>query len=252
MRDFQHPLLDEVVFIDKTNSTMAIAEKKIRDQDCLGNFAVITAEQSRGKGRSTNIWHSPRGGLWLSLALYQLPERSTLTILVGIAIHQSLLLLYPELSGRVSIKWPNDIYIDDKKVAGILTTYLSHQKYHIIGIGINTNFTDLPDEIRYSATSLQLTLFQEVSNVELLKVLIDCLAKQLPDFIAHGLDPFLTYYSENSFLNNKSISIQTEFSTFSGICRGITKDGAILIELAPHMIQPFYAGSISMIHEAIE
>lgn len=242
MKDFQHPLFDEVYFYEKLISTSNQAAKMIKDQTAQGNFLIISNEQTGGKGRGNNSWTSPPGGIWMNAALYGLTVTSNITIFTGICIHKALSELFPKLKDDLKIKWPNDILFKGKKLCGILSSQLSSSRYHLIGIGINTNIDELPAEISDIATSISNNLCEPVDNIKIVQKIFDILAADLPQLIETGFD--LQYFKAHSFLKGKIIVLNTDYDRFSGTCKGINKNGAILLELKSGMIQPFFAGSV--------
>ena len=242
MKTFQHPIFDEVYFYEKLNSTSKQATKLIEDQTGQGNFLIIANEQTGGIGRNQNHWSSPLGGIWMTAALYGLSVSSNLTIFTGISIHKALCELFPAIHENLKIKWPNDIYLKDKKLVGILASHNQAEKYHLLGIGLNSNVENIPEEISETAISLSQFLQQEIENEKLITKIFDNFASELPEFIEGNLD--IKYFNQHSLLEGKEILLDTDFDQFEGICKGINKSGAILIELKSGMIQPFYSGTI--------
>jgi len=244
---YEHQFFDYVFHYKTTNSTSLSAEKLIKQGEQLGNFLIIADKQISGKGRRRNRWFSPAGGLWITMALNGLNVQSNLTIFTGIILRRTIAELYPEISDRLKIKWPNDIFIDDKKISGILSSYLSYNKYHLIGIGIDTNITELPNEISEIATSLAIELQKNIENVMILQRFIDIFSETLSQFLTSGLQPFLNEYLDNSYLMGKKISIGSDFEEYTGTVERINKKGAIILRLENNMLQPFYSGTIKKI-----
>ncbi len=242
MKDFKHPLFDEIYLFKKSVSTSKQAIKLIKDQTAQGNFLVIADEQSGGIGRNKNKWFSPLGGIWMTAGLYGFSVSSNLTIFTGISIHKALCDLFPQIREKLKIKWPNDIYLNDKKLCGILSNNLNSRKYHLIGIGMNTNVKEFDVNLAPNATSLQIELDNLVDNKSILTHIFDGFASALPNFIEGELD--VKYFNQHSLLKGLQIELDTDYDTFRGRAIGIDKNGALLIELKPGMIQPFYAGSV--------
>ena len=242
----EHPLFDEILHVERTNSTMRDAEVRIRDGLAQGNFAVVATEQSGGHGRGENHWHSPPGGLWATLALYGLSVPPSLTLFVGVCLHRAISPLLPA-GACLQLKWPNDLMLDGRKLAGILTTQMSHKRYHLIGLGVNTNLPTMPGVLASQAASLQLATGAAVDNEALLRAFMDNLAEGLPLFIDQGFDPWLEHYRQHDYLCGKHISMKSEFSAHEGLARGINRSGALLVELPGGMLQPFYAGTVSQV-----
>lgn len=242
MKNFQHKLFDEMYFYEKLSSTSKQAVKMIKNETAQGNFLVVAEEQSSGMGRNKNSWSSPVGGIWMTAGLYSLSVSSNLTIFTGICIHKALSELYPTITNELKIKWPNDIFWKNKKLCGILSNHLSFSKYHLLGIGLNSNIGAFSPGIEDIAVSLSEILNQELDNKQIISKIFDNFAADFPDFIENSFD--LKYFNFHFLLKGKEIVLDTDFDKYSGLCKGINKNGAILIELKPGMIQPFYAGSV--------
>ncbi len=241
-------LFDEIYSFNKVLSSMNSAQKMIQNGDVNGNFLVRVNEQTGGKGRQKNKWFSPEGGLWFTMALYGLPLDSSLTIFTGVIIHKTIVDLYPELDGKVKIKWPNDIFIGDKKICGILTTHLGVKNYFLVGIGIDTNISEFPEELQEVASSISIELGTDIDHDLFLERLFELYAEELPEFIENRLKEYLEYYREQSYLTGKEIDLVTEFDKFTGKVHGINSKGALLLELRAGMIQPFFSGSVDKIY----
>lgn len=147
----------------------------------LQSWQVIWAqEQTAGYGRRNSLWFSPPGGLYFSIILpkSKIEDLQTLTILAAFIIAK---LLEEEFGLEAFIKLPNDVYIKQKKVAGILTENVVSRrvKFSVMGIGLNTNIEKFPKELENSATSLKMELGRKVENEKILKKIVKGLKKQL-------------------------------------------------------------------------
>jgi BirA family biotin operon repressor/biotin-[acetyl-CoA-carboxylase] ligase len=245
----EHPFFDQIKVIKKIGSTSQRAESLIKKKEAVGNFLIIADEQTTGKGRTGNRWDSPLGGIWMSAGCYGLPVASNFTIYTGIIIHKTLSKILPDSDKLLKIKWPNDIYYDDKKICGIIASYFPHHQYHVLGIGINTNFEIFDEEIAENAISTKQIIGREINNEELISNLFSEFSSLLPEFVEKGLVPYQKYYTENSYLIDKRVILKTEFESYSGTVIGLNKKGALLIRLASGMIQPFFSGTIEQIEK---
>jgi len=245
MKNFYHILFDNVRCYESLISTQEKADDLIRAKSLLGNFLLVAKQQTLGKGRKKNLWWSPQGGLWMTAALYNLDITRNLSIFTGISLHRSLLNLHPDLAENLRLKWPNDIYYRNKKICGILSSYLENHKYHLLGIGINTNILSITKELENQVTSLQIILKKKIDHRLLLKTFWDIFSTQLPEFIEKGLD--INYFEKYSYLFGKKIEFNTDFQKYIGVVHGINVGGALILKLESGLIQPFYAGSISIL-----
>ena len=159
-------------------------------------LVIVAEEQTAGYGRKQAIWYSPLGGLYFSVVLpkSKIEDLQTLTILAAFVIAKVIKDYYPaslysqptqpkkdNLSFEPVIKLPNDIYLNNKKVCGILTENVIGKdiRFSVIGIGLNTNIKEFPKELQETATSLKIELGKTVNNSELLQKIVRGLKEQL-------------------------------------------------------------------------
>lgn len=135
---------NKIFLFDAVKSTQEIALSLVRrENNRTKNVIILSRTQSNGKGRMERKWHSPYGGLWFSLILKPNIESSMITIfplIAGISICETISEM-TEITPK--LKWPNDVLISDKKVAGIVIDAeldKHNTSYIIMGIGININF----------------------------------------------------------------------------------------------------------------
>jgi len=164
----------KVVVYDSISSTNDVAWELAADGVDEG-LVVLAEEQTRGRGRMGRTWHSPRGGLWMSVLLRPDPptERATvLTTAASVAVARAIR-SYPGCNA--TIRWPNDILVKGKKVAGVLVetrTTTSLRGTFILGVGVNVNCVELPDDLRATATILALHSKEPIRRAELARSII--------------------------------------------------------------------------------
>lgn len=244
MDNYTHDFLDNFHFFSHLNTTMEKALDMIELQETSGTFAIMAGKQRSGIGRKGNYWFSPDGGFYVTLGIYGFEFASNFTLFLGSIIHKVISELIPDRE-LLKLKWPNDLYYKDRKIAGIIVQNLSRKKYYLCGIGINTNINDFPEELNFCATSLRIQTRQNTDNLLLLNRLLDELISELPGYL-DTLTFDKKYYNHNDYLINKNIILNTEFSEFKGKYMGVTSAGAILVQLENGSIQPFYAGTITL------
>nr|MDA3846047.1 biotin--[acetyl-CoA-carboxylase] ligase [Vallitaleaceae bacterium] len=150
-------LVEQVITLDTIDSTN-IEAKRLASVYPSQQMLIISEEQTAGVGRRGRVWQSQKGqGIYMSFLLrpeLEPKHASKLTLLAGLAVSGAI----RELTGLESyIKWPNDIVVNQKKVAGILTemsTEMNEIRYLVIGIGINVGQQSFEPEISQVATSL--------------------------------------------------------------------------------------------------
>ena len=154
--------------IDSTN----IKAKELAKNNAPDGSIVIAEEQTLGSGRFNRKWSSPKGGIWFTLVLRpSVPpsEAPKITQIAGAAVYKTL----ESMNIPSTIKWPNDILIDGKKVCGILAEMkcdMDAVHYLVLGIGINANLdtSDLDDSIKDTATSLKIEYNKSFSKKNIL------------------------------------------------------------------------------------
>ncbi|MDM9285637.1 bifunctional biotin--[acetyl-CoA-carboxylase] ligase/biotin operon repressor BirA [Providencia rettgeri] len=234
--------------IDSTNQYMLerIAELKSGDT-CLAEY------QSAGRGRRGRQWISPFGcNLYLSMywRLEQGPAAAVgLSLVVGIVIAEVLNRISQE---KVKVKWPNDLYMNDKKLAGILvelTGKTGDAAHIIIGVGINIGMNNNNIESSKSITQEWSSLRDEVENIErneLSANIIKSLRESLVIFEYEGLKPFLErWFKLDNFLN-RHVKLLIGNDIISGIERGVNDQGALLLQKDNGEIIPYIGGEISL------
>jgi len=158
------------------NSTSTIAKKMDYEP-----WTVIWAEeQTLGRGQKSNGWFSPKGGLYFSIVLPKstIEDLQTLTILASFVTAK---IIKENFKIEPFIKLPNDIFINQKKVGGILTENIIGQdvKFSIMGIGLDTNIEKFPKELENIATSLKIETGKQVDNEKILKQIVQEIKNQL-------------------------------------------------------------------------
>jgi len=145
--------INQQIYLKKTSSTNEFANKLIANSNPKQNFSIYSYNQTSGKGQIGRYWYSGVGkNLALSLVLthnhFKVSDQFLLNIATALGVLGFLAKYLPD--NTLSIKWPNDIYVGDKKIAGILIQNQLRGKQisgSIIGIGLNINETDFPIDI---------------------------------------------------------------------------------------------------------
>ena len=235
-------LINIIEHYKSLNSTKILAEDYIKDQKYNDHFLIIADEQKSGVGRNENIWASPKGGLWFSLALKYLSSQNSLTLYVGYCILKTL----NELTNSqlFKIKWPNDIYLYNKKIAGIICSQHPQFNMTIINIGINTNCSNkgLPE----TADSIKNALNITIDNELYLNTIISNIISNLSQYESMGLTLFKEYYEKHDFLKNKYINIISGDTELKGDYINIDSDGALIIKNDKGEHKTVYAGSVTL------
>ncbi len=194
-------------------------------QGAASGTAVIAEEQTAGQGRHGHAWHSAPGlGLYVSILLRpDLPASSapTLTIALGLATQEAI----SAATGLAcDLRWPNDIMVNGKKVAGILAQLIDGAA--IAGIGVNCNHTVFPDYLAAEATSLRLESGREQSRERILIDLLPAVDRYAAVLAERGPGPILDLFSRrSSYASGKRVVV----GAISGTTVGLTESGFLVI-----------------------
>ena len=196
-------------FFPETDSTNAEICRHLSGHPSEERFVVIADCQTGGKGRSGRVWHSAPGtGIYLSMLIQPnfSPERIPIvTLMAGLAAAIAVNEFIPQ---PVQLKWPNDLLINNKKIAGVLCEYYATKvPTVIIGIGINVNHTQFPDDIKDIATSLKLESGLETNRTTLIKQLVTQFDFQYSELKNNKIQALIDNWTRHSDLFGKSIII---------------------------------------------
>lgn len=151
----------KIIRLDEVDSTNSIAAQKYAARHLPEGSVVVANSQNKGRGQGQNKWHSDPGkNLTCSFILYPEFLEASNQFYISKVISLALADLIGLYSDKVSIKWPNDIYVNDKKIAGILIENGIERnsiKSSIVGIGLNVNQKDFPPSIPNPTSLLHIT-----------------------------------------------------------------------------------------------
>lgn len=224
--------------IDSTNNYLKNTYK------LLSNFTFASANyQTNGKGRNDRVWESNIGeNLMFSFLIKDkelMKESPILSILTAVEVAKEVERY--EIT-NVSIKWPNDVIINDKKVCGILLEGQVPQ-YVVVGVGLNVNQKTFPEGLRRPATSLAIELKEDVDIEEIKKRLFSNIVN---NFSALKSEEYLEYFRSHNFLLNKKVRALINNQIFIGEVVGID-DSFCLQVLSSDMILHIDSGEIEII-----
>jgi len=197
---------------------------------------VVAEEQTQGRGRLQLLWVSPAGcGIYLSMILttpLPVQEAPQPGMVVGLTLVK---VLRDQYGLKAAIKWPNDVLVNGKTLAGILADMQSDQdstRFMVIGIGINANYRerDFAEPFRYPATALALELGAPVNRREVLLNFLHRFETEYDRFLNDGFAPMLPEYEQASALLGRQLKIQAGKEELSGMALGFTREGALRLE----------------------
>ncbi len=248
IEDSPCPFFDNYITLKDTPSTnnIADAELSMGRQD---PFFVVADSQSSGRGRRGRIWHSPKGSnLYLSIALRpsMSPARlQTITLWLGLRLCQYL---RDNHALPVMIKWPNDLILHDRKIAGMLTEARvdSEQTRDLVfGLGLNANSRpeDFPEELRAIASSIAMNTGKTLNLSRLALGVVQHLSTALQDYLENNFSEELArVWPEYDYLRGHFI----ETDTVSGKAVGINPTGSLKVEREDGSTALLHSGEVSI------
>lgn len=226
----------DVRVFDRIDSTNTVAHRLGAEGGADGTV-VVAEEQTAGRGRLGRSWASPAGvNLYLSVLLRpELPPQRTipLTFLAAVAVARAL----AETCGvQAELKWPNDLLLNGRKVAGLLNEMQAETErvnYLVLGIGLNLNMTpdQFPPLLRYPATSVRIASGRSADRLQVLQSLLRWLDRLYDEFLAQGPEPILRAWDERCAFRGKPVQVSGGDQA-RGVLVGIDADGALLLDTA--------------------
>ena len=236
----------DIDILPSCDSTNAVLLSRAENGAPSGT-AIITEEQTAGRGRRGRSWFSsPGDSLTFSLLWRFVPGTAPagLSLAVGVAVSRALSGFG---SGNTALKWPNDILKDGRKLGGILVELVPGAPHAaVIGIGINLRLpAGMPEEVRAASTALNANGAASDAN-ELYAVLLAELLSTLDTFATAGFASIRPEWMARHAFQDARIRLSTDFGPPSeGICRGVDADGALLLEIDGR-IERILSGEVSL------
>jgi BirA family biotin operon repressor/biotin-[acetyl-CoA-carboxylase] ligase len=225
------------VHFDVTDSTNTQARRLAGDFP--GERILVTADEQRaGRGRLGRMWHSPRGGAWLSLAwpMHNAPGTyATASLVAAVATLRAIREAAPRCADRLHVKWPNDLLLDGRKVAGILCEQFLGgvgEGVLVVGVGVNVDvdLAELGSELRHPATTLRSVADQTVTVETVIDALARHLTDALVDFEAEGLsEPVLVELRTHLAYAGSVQSFELAGRVATGMVAGVDASGRLVL-----------------------
>jgi BirA family biotin operon repressor/biotin-[acetyl-CoA-carboxylase] ligase len=234
--------------IDSTN-------EYCRKNEICDNSLIVTSNQLTGKGRFNRIWQSSPGeNLTVTLSKViniDVKNIFLVNLYTSLCIIKTLKEIFPDNKKNFNLKWPNDILLNWKKICGILTEVVDLNKplkKFYIGIGINVNQTEFPDELKSIATSLKNEFGVETE----IETVIVKMIKNFYDnmYLLNSPEQLITQWKSNSDIIGRNVSLKFPDSTVLKKAKviDIDFDGGIKVELDNKNIIKYFVADISVIY----
>ncbi|MBI2650082.1 biotin--[acetyl-CoA-carboxylase] ligase [Candidatus Woesearchaeota archaeon] len=212
----------------------------------LSDIAIITDVQTKGRGRFKRKWFSDRGGLYLSILLKPKNTQNLqyLTFAAAISVVQSIKKI---AKINTKIKWPNDVHYKKKKLCGILTEGIFGKENHVIvGIGLNVNQDEFPNEIKNIASSLKIIKKQGFSIKKIAKDILDGFYILYNHYEKNKLQKILETWKKHCDTLGKNVTVITRAKKMNGKAIGVDRDCNLLLKLNNGKVMKIVEGDINV------
>lgn len=246
-------IVSNVEVLNVINSTNDYVKHQLAELSKLGSqnngYICLAEAQTAGRGRHGRQWVSPYGAsiymsmYWQFAGGYQ--AINGLSLVVGLAIANALTKL--NINGT-QLKWPNDVYLQGKKLAGVLIEVEGQMGAPcdcVIGVGLNINFASNQENIDQPWIDLATATGSKIDRNELAACLINEMFELLAVFETNGLYPFIEQWKSLDFFKDQAVKLIIGNKEVKGLCRGIDNTGALLLEVNGQ-VNAFHGGEISV------
>ncbi|MFC1840974.1 biotin--[acetyl-CoA-carboxylase] ligase [Thermodesulfobacteriota bacterium] len=245
----KNSLFSKNILIHKSLPSTNDTAKELYKQGAQEGTVVLAEEQTAGRGRMDRMWVSPPNkNILLSILLkpsLQIERIYTLTLAMAVSVTEAV----KKITGlSAMIKWPNDIYLNKKKLGGILTEFRAkglNADYVILGLGLNVNWCPGTDAL-FPSTCLRSECGKALSRNELLALILLQYNEVYENILAGNLEGLHKKCNDRSIVTGSNVSINTEGEIIEGTALGIDIDGALLVKGKDGGVQKVLNGDVSL------
>lgn len=235
------------IHLDTIDSTNTYAKKHAATLSKTEMTCITAEEQTAGRGRYQRKWVSPRGVNIYATFCFRLPSKTLHlgSIAQVMACSFATLLLHEGFHPK--IKWPNDLYLNGKKLSGILceTLFSANEVEVFLGIGINVNMAaEIAASIDQPATSLMIETGKKWDKGDVLKKLQKQFTQDLHKFKSQGFAPFHAQFEKLLAFKGETVRCFDGQTTWTGICQSITDDGQLILLMPDKTLHVVISGDI--------
>ena len=239
-----------LVYLPRIDSTNRLA-KDLAVQGIENGSLVLTEHQSHGQGRLKRTWISPYGKNLLFSIIFYPPvppvDVFSFTLFTSLAVTKAL---REETGIEAGIKWPNDIYVRNRKICGVLTEFSAHQdrvNWAVVGVGININVDPSNDPtIRDIATSVRRETGKSLRRVPLLQRIVREIDEYYERFLCGEGPAIRAEWITHSIIIGKSVIIMADEEKEQGIAHSIDEHGALMLETEQGHLKRIVYGDLSL------
>ena len=233
----------QLAVYESTTSTSDVifAAPEMREGLC-----VLAGEQTKGRGRHGRIWTSlPDDGMYLSIALAPMRETKewpTLSFVAALSLYQALKSLFPDL--EAGLKWPNDVLVRQHKIGGLL---LEARNGHVVlGCGVNLKNAPQISGASFPATDIESETGTPLTPFDFAKIFLERLHHHYQNWQVTGFSAVFDLYKSHLLFVSQMITVTQGDKRLSGIMRGITPQGDLLLESSSGTLVCVTTGDVNL------
>ena len=220
---------------DEVESTNDLAFSLVENKQIFANQIIVANKQNKGRGRLNRNWESPKGNLYFSLVLQPkiaIEKTSQISLVAICALQIAVAKIFQQqnIVAKIQNKWPNDLLIDQKKVAGILLESKISNKncdFAILGIGVNINSN--PTQTLFPSTNIK-NFSCEISASKMLEFFLEEFENLYENWLIFGFKNIRNLWHKNAYNLNSKININLGNSKIEGLFQEIDEEGNIVIK----------------------
>ncbi len=240
----------DVIYFAKTDSTNLRA-KAAGEQGCPHGTLFVADQQTAGRGRRGRGWESQDGeNVYMTLLLRPQisPDKaSMLTLVMALSVMEGV---WQACQVQTEIKWPNDLVINGKKISGILTEMnaeVDYIHYVVIGIGINVNQTEFPEEIKDTASSLKSETGAQVFRAEMIARILERFEQNYEVFEkTEDLSGLQETYNQRLVNRDRDVTVLDSAGAYHAHALGINERGELMVKTQEGEVRSIFAGEVSV------
>jgi len=253
----RHPnirrVVREVLLFEAVDSTNRVA-MEMASSGMPGGIVIFAEAQRAGRGRRGRAWFSPPGvNLYLSFFLTPYDPPETFPLFSFAAALAVVMAIRETMGLSAQIKWPNDVLLDGKKVAGVLLESATRREGNaplIVGIGINVNAMNFPPEIAAQATSLQQATGRPVDRNAVARTLLEAFSTQCLLLGGNQRATLMKTVRTLCPTLGKRVCIAAPGRIYEGIAEDIAPDGALILRMGDGHVRHLHAGEVTRLRES--
>ena len=220
---------------DEVESTNDLAFSLVENKQIFANQIIVANKQNKGRGRLNRNWESPKGNLYFSLVLQPkiaIEKTSQISLVAICALQIAVAKIFQQqnIVAKIQNKWPNDLLIDQNKVAGILLESKISNKncdFAILGIGVNINSN--PTQTLFPSTNIK-NFSCEISASKMLEFFLEEFENLYENWLIFGFKNIRNLWHKNAYNLNSKININLGNSKIEGLFQEIDEEGNIVIK----------------------